>query len=386
MKIATYNIQSLFHRHIDLVLDKKVSKMEIWEEEFDRLLVKPYKSLSEIKRLTDLSALLDFDIGNTEPKISLRKIDGNLFATSEANPKKLSASPLTDWNGHIQLSSIPVTKRSFENKARVILEADADILILQEVESRNSLMQLNNLYLVEKMSRPYKSIFHMAGNDCRDMGMGLLLKKGLYLKSIKTFANEVDKEDNFTFENDLQLYKIEVHDGSVICVLNCHFSSVEPFSELQFSRRKSQLRRISEIYQGLWQQDYKNIVVAGTLNVPSYSAVMSPVMEKTDLKNSVSHSSFSVELDRGLDSGYYRMGAYGKGVNVIQNDYLMFSPDIFDRVIKSGLNRKAMWPLKEPRWPLYGTIMGEKDAASEHPLIWAEINFQESMLNLRRSA
>ena len=64
------------------------------------------------------------------------------------------------------------------------------------------------------------------------------------------------------------------------------------------------------------------------------------------------------------------MGAYSKGVNIKQKDFMLLSPDLFLKMKDSSLNRKAIWPEERPQWTTYNTLKAKTHAASEHPAIW----------------
>ena len=70
------------------------------------------------------------------------------------------------------------------------------------------------------------------------------------------------------------------------------------------------------------------------------------------------------------------MGAYQKGVNLRQMDYLLLSPTLFKKVKNCGMNRKAVWPEKRPQWNIYSSIQGALNAASEHPVIYFEVDWE----------
>jgi hypothetical protein len=50
------------------------------------------------------------------------------------------------------------------------------------------------------------------------------------------------------------------------------------------------------------------------------------------------------------------------------------------------MNRKAVWPLKKPDWVTYDSLQNEKDAASEHPLLWVKIEMGKSVCLHKLSA
>ncbi len=81
-----------------------------------------------------------------------------------------------------------------------------------------------------------------------------------------------------------------------------------------------------------------------------------------------------MDIDKGDDANYFRLGAYRMGVNIKQNYYMLFSPALFNRMTDSGLNRKAMWPKKRPQWSIYKSVTNKNMVASEHPLAWGKID------------
>ena len=144
--------------------------------------------------------------------------------------------------------------------------------------------------------------------------------------------------------------------------------------ELSNSFRKKETQRIADVYNGLWENGQKNIIVTGTLNAVSYCDTLSPLFRDTKMKDVTRHQSFKADFDNGRDATYYRLGAYRKGINIQQKDYLMLSPNLFSKVTDSGLNRKAVWPVKKPKWAVYPTILIKKQGASGHPAVWAIID------------
>ena len=146
------------------------------------------------------------------------------------------------------------------------------------------------------------------------------------------------------------------------------------------------MAKIAAIYEELRTSGHENIIILGNLNAPCYSKSLSPLLQGAALNDIVKHDSFETDLDLGNHSGYYRMGGYSKGVNIKQRDYLLLSPFLFGKVDLSGLNRKAVWPSKMPKWPIYESLKNELDAASDHPLIWAEFKMENSIRLYQRRA
>jgi hypothetical protein len=123
----------------------------------------------------------------------------------------------------------------------------------------------------------------------------------------------------------------------------------------------------------LQENGQQNIAIAGTLNDVPYSDCLTPLLRGTDLRDITKHPTFNVDIDKGKDASYFRLGAYRMGVNIKQKDYLLLSPEFFDKTKVGGLNRKAIWPLKKPMWSVYSTVQNKSQEASGHPALWADI-------------
>jgi len=137
--------------------------------------------------------------------------------------------------------------------------------------------------------------------------------------------------------------------------------------------RFQQAQRVAEIYEQLRSQGQELVIVGGTLNAVSYCFSLAPLLQKSDLKDISKHPGFNVAVEKEKDAGNFHRGAFAMGLNIIQKDYLLLSPEMFSRVKNSGLSRKALWSEKASQWPVYNTIKNKKQAASEHAVVWGEI-------------
>lgn len=374
MKIATYNIQNLFHRHKDL---KKTSSGKCalqWINEMDNLMRKQVKDPRDIDRIKELSFLLGFESIDRTTYAIMRRRGGELFFQGKPSSLEMKADHLTDWKGWTEIKTLPIEPVSVQNKARVIAEVNPDILLLQEVEDRSSLSQFNNDLLPWFNAVPYRELVVLQGNDERGLEMALLTKNGYYLRGIDTFSNEYEEDENVLFDKNLLQYQILTPSQQIIYIIVVHFQDQKSLDkELDDNKRYKQATRVADLYQQLKEKGHQNIIVAGTFNAVSYCHSLSPLLHNTDLKDISRHPTFEVAMDDGKDAGYYRMGAYKKGVNIRQQDYLLLSPTLFRLVKSSGLNRKAVWPEMRPQWSIYNTIQKAEQAASEHPVIFAEL-------------
>lgn len=369
MKIATFNVQNLFHRDRSLVQKTSGKCVSDWIAEFDSLLLKA-KCPSNKERLKELAFLLGFDKTYQNPYVVMRKKAGDLYLKGMNCSKELKSGELTDWNGWIKVQTLPIDPESTNHKAMVISELDPDILVLQEVEDKVSLDEFNTLVLPKFNCKAFEEIILVSGSEGKGREQALLLKNGYELESVKIRnlgSTECEKQE-------LLVYEIQSPKGERIYLLSAYFPETALDKEKAFEIRKNQAYQVSSIYKMLQMHGKSNIVIAGTLNAPSYCNSLSTLLQETDLKDISKSKTFNVDIDEGKDATYYRLGAYRMGVNIKQKDYLLLSPSLFSKVKSSGLNRKGVWPEKRPNWRIYATIRNIEQAASLHPGVWGEFS------------
>jgi len=372
MKIATFNIQNLFHRDRSF-MEKPFSKCsKDWQTELDGLMQKRIKNNQDTERLRELSLLLGMDNSHQLPYAVLRRKAGFLFLKGKNYSKELIACELTDWNGWIALQNYPLDPIAIVNKARVIADVNPDVLILQEIEDRASLTEFNEEFLA-RYCKPFQQTFVVQGNDKRGQEIGVLTRNGYQLKSVRSHIYDLNCQGEIVFDKDLVEYEILTAKGNSIWILATHLQEQTEDKNFSDEIRIGQIEKIAEVYNHLYSEGKKHIAVIGTLNAVSYCYSLSPLLLKTNLKDVTKHPSFNVDFDKGKDAGYYSLGAYRMGVNIKQKDYLLVSPELFTKVIGSGLNRKGIWPEKRPMFSVYPNMSHKNHSASEHPAIWGEI-------------
>lgn len=377
MKIATFNIQNLFHRHKDLIKRPAVKNVLEWIKEMDFLMRKPVKEVRDIDRIKELSFLLGFENKDRTSYAVMRKKEGELYFRGSLSSVELKANYLTQWRGWTEIKTIPIDPVAIQHKARVIAEVNPDILLLQEVEDRSSLSQFNKDILPSFNTIPYREVLVVQGNDEKGQEFGLMTKNGYQIGLVENFSNEYDQDDNLLFDKNLIQYQIITPSKNIVWLIAVHFKNQEGEKEISDYIRFRQASRVADLYLKLREEGRNNIIIAGSLNAVSYCYSLSSLLQKTDLKDISRHSSFKVARDNGEDAGYFRMGGYKMGVNIKQTDYLLFSPELFKKIKNCGLNRKAVWPDKRPQWNTYASLQNSSQAASSHPVIFAEIDWSK---------
>lgn len=375
MKIATFNIQNLFHRDRSF-LEKPFNKnREEWEIEVDQLLEKPIKSIQDNYRIRELACLVGMDKCNQLPYAVLRRKAGFLFLKGKNYSKELKASELTDWNGWIALQNYPIDPIAVENKARVIADVNPDILVLQEIEDRASLEEFNDEFLSRFGCKPFQKTCVMQGNSKRGQEIGILTRKGYQIQSVRSHIYDLNFLGEIVFDKDLMEYEILTARGNSFWILATHLQEQTEYKEHSDAIRKAQTEKIAEVYHKIYSAGKKHIAVMGTLNTVSYCNSLAPLLQGTNLKEVIKHPSFNVDFDKGKDASYYSLGAYRMGVNIKQTNYLLLSPELFEKTKSCGLNRKGIWPEKRPMWSVYPSIQCNAQAASEHPAIWVDLGW-----------
>ncbi len=369
MKIAVYNVENLFYRDRELIKRSLNDSIHLWLEEFEQLL-SGSKGENELRRMRELSFLLGFHKSASEPYAVMRRKAGELYLKKKTFKEEEKAGPWNNWSGWIKVNSNPISTAAVENKAKVIAEANPNILIMQEVEDRQSLLDFNEQFLPK--NQQFKEISLMCGNDNKGREIALLLKEGFTITSIRSHCNAWETNGR-SFDKDFQEYLIHGPKGEKILVLTSHLEDQQLEKSYSDDRRRLQSEKLKEIYNERRREGHTAIVVAGTFNAPSFCHSVSPLIRETDLLDVKRHQSFNVDLDLGKDAGYFSLGAYRLGVNLRQQDYMMISPELFKVIKDSGLNRKGIFPSNRGQWNCYETVHSERQQASGHPLIWIEI-------------
>ena len=368
MKIATFNIQNLFHRDKSLTAPSLGHNAQQWAEELDRLMRLHRKGPNDFDRIRELSFLLGFEKVDTSRYAVLRKRNGRLYFQERGFSNEMKASHLTNWNGWMALHTVPLDEIAITNKARVVTEADADILLVRQVEDRASLLEFNKKLVLEFDVLPYEQIIAIEGNNSQGLGMGILTRNGYVLDSIKTHVHDTDGEGDPLFNIDCPEYTVVTPSGEEIIIVDTQLSAGSS------AKRKQQAESIAQIYQRLVSVGKESIIVSGTLNDVPFSDALAPLLRDTNLTDTSKCDTFHVDKDEGTDASYFSMGAYRMGVNIRQREYLLLSPKLFAKLLDAGIHRKGVWQDKRPNWPIYPSIKYKRHAASEHPLIWGKLS------------
>jgi endonuclease/exonuclease/phosphatase family metal-dependent hydrolase len=371
MRIAAFNVENLFDRAkvLNLENDARTSAVLKAASEINILFEKPDYSAADKARmlvLLDELGLLKSDKGEFA---LLRVIRGKIIKRGKNKPPEIVAAGRASWIGWVELRTEPVDANAVANTGRVIRDVDADILAVIEAEGRIELKLFSEIVLRKVNGEAYDEVMVIDGNDDRGIDVGLLTKRGCVIGLMRSHIHEKMANQEPVFSRDCPEYAVTTPSGEIIWVLPNHFKSKfggdDPRAR---AKREAQGRRVAEIYNQLREEGHDNIVVLGDLNDTPASPAVKLLLDGTDLKDVSDHASF----DTGAFAG---RGTFGLGNDNQKIDYLLLSPALFGRVTASGLFRKGAWPgARPPRWEVYPEITEEHHVASDHHVIWADID------------
>jgi endonuclease/exonuclease/phosphatase family metal-dependent hydrolase len=369
MKIASYNVENLFRRAKALNEDEVTAKL-INDEiaELSSLLKKTVYTSADKTRIVALLVALGMQKSDTGEFAELRKNKGKLLSRKAGTYEiTIVANGSDDWIGDVVHKLEPVNEIAITNTGKVIAEVNADIIGIVEAEDRISLDKFNKLVLKNVGGVDYKHVMVIDGNDERGIDVGIMTKTGYTISSIVSHIFDEDLNGKKIFSRDCPEYLVTTPNNEKIWVLPNHFKSkFGGDTAPSRNKRKAQSERTAAIYNDLVSQGYDKIIVMGDLNDTPASLAIKPLFDLTNLKEVTDHPTF----DSGMYSG---KGTYGTGTDINKIDYILLSPNLFARVTAAGLYRKGAWTASG-RWDMFPDLKREIHAASDHHLIWCEID------------
>ena len=393
MKIAAFNVENLFERPKAFNESNNTISRKVIDAvaELNNLFEKSRYLDEDKTRMLQLVEELELNRFNAGPFALIRKIRGSIFKRPRSGGIEVVARGREDWIGWAELKKSPVNEVAVLNTGRVIRDVDASILVVIEAENRVALKKFSEFvsrqvnHEIDRSVHPYTEIMLIDGNDDRGIDVGLMTKSGYSIgimrSHIHDFPNDIAtdelREDRLpeelskstpVFSRDCPEYAVTTPDGETIWVLPNHFKSkFGGNSSESIAKRKAQALFTRAIYERLRASGQNNVIVLGDLNDTPDSEPLQPLLAGSDLKDVSEHRTF----DTGEFGG---IGTFGLGNDSQKIDYLLLSPALFNRVSASGVFRKGAWPGVRPRrWETYPELTHKTHVASDHHVIWAEI-------------
>lgn len=385
-KIAAFNVENLFDRakaFNESTADaqraiKAVADLNSIFEEANYTNARKTRILALVERL-------ELNRFNEGPLAFIRTIRGKVLRRPQAGGIEVVAEGRDDWIGWAELKAAPVDEIAVENTGRVLRDVDADIMAVVEAENRVVLQQFTELIFARVVDElpaadrpaPYTNFMLIDGNDDRGIDVGLMTKTGFDVGLMRSHINDLTAEGQRIFSRDCPEYAVTTPDGELVWVLPNHFKSKFGGNDARsIAKRRAQSVRTAEIYRALRAGGNDSIVVLGDLNDTPDSDPLQPLLADTDLRDVVEHADFDPGEFNVPESNPNRgIGTFGLGNDNQKIDYLLLSPALFDRVHDAGLFRMGAWPGVRPRrWQVYDQLTEEIHVASDHHVIWANID------------
>jgi endonuclease/exonuclease/phosphatase family metal-dependent hydrolase len=248
-----------------------------------------------------------------------------------------------------------------------MMEIEADILGLVEVESRPVLAKFNTEIIAPLGGKSFAHVMVIDGNDDRGIDVGIMSKPGFPIRFMRSHVDDLLPDGEFVFSRDCAEYFMATVTDKRLVVLVNHFKSKGFGSKAQSdAKRKAQAEAVRDIYKGLVADGEEMVAVMGDLNDTPDSDPLQPLLKGTDLKDVFKHAKF----DDGGFPGTYDLCNAGNKI-----DYILLSPKLFQRVEKGGVFRKGMWPGSRPkRWDTFPELTRPQEAGSDHAAVWVDVD------------
>lgn len=379
MRIAAFNVENLFDR-AKVFNETPPGEANPYQDIIDAqaalsiLFEKPVYTAANKARMLELLDTLGLLNSNESRFAQLRRIRGRIISRPKDKPREIVANGRDEWIGWVELKTEAVDEIAMELTARVIFDSGADVLGVVEAESRVVLKRFKEL-MASKLGvpQPYPHIMLIDGNDPRGIDVGLATGAGFPIGLMRSHADEM-RDGKTVFSRDCPEFEVTTPSGNKIIVLVNHFKSKfggdSPSSK---AKRKGQAEAVAGYYQDLLAKGFQNIVVMGDLNDTPDSAPLKPLLDTT-LRDVSDHPKFT-DFEFHANNGHKGIGTYDLGNDSNKIDYLLLSPALFDKVTNAGLFRKGAWPGVSPkRWEVYPELTERHHAASDHHLIFADID------------
>jgi len=381
VRIAAFNVENLFDRAkvfnagspgeanpLQNILDANA--------ELNGLFEKPNYTAANKARMLVLFEELGL-LNSSESKFAwLRRIRGKIIRRPRDRtlPREIVASGRDDWIGWVELKTEPVDEIAMELTARVLFDSGADVIGVVEAENRVVLKRFQT-FMSDKFGVPerFEHVMLIDGNDKRGIDVALASTSDFPIGQMRSHVDEV-KDGKQVFSRDCPEFETTTPSNKTIVVLVNHFKSkFGGDSPSAKAKRKGQSEAVAGYYERLIADGFENVAVLGDFNDLSDSDPLKPLMDTT-LRDVSEHQKFT-DFEFNANNGHQGIGTYNLGNDNNKIDYLMLSPNLFGKVTNAGLFRKGAWPGVQPkRWEVYPELTKQHHAASDHHLIFADIN------------
>ena len=249
--------------------------------------------------------------------------------------------------------------RATFNTGRVIAETQADILITIEAESRPTLKRFNEQVLEAEFQFQYAHFMVIDGNDDRGIDVGIMSR--FPIVEIRSHVSDLNSNGDPVFSRDCPEYDVLLPGNKRLAILPNHLKSKRNGDdETSQKRRRLQAETAHTIAKNA-QQRTPFVVVAGDLNDTPDSSPLSSLFTE-GFRDVMEHADYPKT----------RPGTYLTGLKGQKIDYLILSQALWPKLNTTGIERRGSY---HPNlWDAFDTVTKAEEAASDHHLVWAELD------------
>jgi predicted extracellular nuclease len=357
--VATYNVENLFTRAKALSLaDDTLNqnylgligdlRRELQREVYDKARI--------IAIYSQVEDLVRFNVTRSEGRkfvVAKSSKTGNYFVDVDGRD---------DWSGTIDFERERFSDVQLRNTAKVIRELNADIMCLNEVESRVAMRQFDG----DLLGNRYPHELAIDGNDPRGIDVGLLTR--CRITNVNThIAERWDEEKEWLFSRDCLRVSLDVGGRTVFVLIN-HFKSKSAPNDAArvkgTAKRTRQAHRVSEILTQTYDLTRDLVIVAGDLNDTPDSEALRPLLSTPDLRD---------VFDIGDVPQADRWTYHFRGRNQ-QIDYILVSSALAEHLRDVTVERRGIANVHEftdGAVHAFDSVTNWRDQASDHAAIKA---------------
>lgn len=369
MRLASYNVENVIKR-------ARVLNLESWNDgrpvleaygELQMLLARETYDGDTRQRMRDLLVALGLDKSRRSRFVTLVEQRGELAGMTALRGLRVVARNRADWVGWFEFEMESLPPRTTFNAGQVVRDLAADVIAFQETESRSALTSLVRDVVTGVGGAAYGHVAHFSGNDDRGLGLGLATRPGFTIGWMRSHADERDANQQLIHRRDAPELAIWTPSGAVLWVILAHFRSRGYGRKDEADAlRKAQAAAVAASYARLVKEGARFVAICADLGDLPDSECLSPLVRRTDLKDVTIHPAYATD-------GH--VGTFGRGTAKEKVDYILLSPDLFDRMRGGGVWRRGVWgPGKLPAWDIYPEIKSSYDAASDHAALWCDLD------------
>ncbi|MEC5320002.1 endonuclease/exonuclease/phosphatase family protein [Brenneria populi subsp. brevivirga] len=377
IRIASYNVENLFHRAAILNLPDS--------QQIDRLLeqVRQLQQLLDRSRYDDALKDKVFDISRTlRPYLDIRTDGGSLGRWKKERGEtgfriNKSCRGRGDWIGEIVFKPQEFSDRQRKNTGKVIAMLNADILCAVEVENMGVLRDFNSQVLGKGKFDQFVMID--SPNDPRGIDVACLTR--YRITQLRTHIFDAGRRFDPVFSRDCLEVTLDAGLKQPLFILCNHFKSQSGQTEEQrkrgAERRRDQCERVAEIARQTYDLKKDYVVILGDLNEDSSNPLqsLSPLFSLPELYPVV-----DPQLPETERYTYY-FSAGKKGARLNQLDYIFLSAPLRRAVTAWGIERRGIYNIDkiaakegaEPVTPL-PDVTSWDTGASDHAALWVEVD------------